>query len=610
MITLPQNLEHHIDEIITHYPPDRKRAALLWLVHLLQEHYGFITPELEEWMAQKLQISTMNVHEVVTFYPMFTQVSRGKFHIKVCRTLSCELGGCGNLLSHLKEKLGVGLDQVTSDGLFSLSTVECLASCGSGPVMMVNDELFEHLTPQKAWAIIEEIKNTSILTQQPLPAPQAPHPLETRLLLTNLSKEGYSGSLEDYTKEGGYAALKKALTQKPEEIIAQVSESELRGRGGAGFPTGTKWKFIDKKSGKPAYLICNADESEPGTFKDRQLIHYDPHQLLEGIIIGCYAIGAHTSYIYIRGEFPRGAQILAQAIAEAKAQNLLGKNILGSGFDCEIYVHRGAGAYICGEEMGLIESLEGKRAYPRIKPPFPALVGLFQCPTAVNNVETLSTIPHIIQKGASWYKTLGVPGSRGTRIMQVSGPVQKPGYYEIELGKLTMRQLIDDICGGLLPGKTLKGVIPGGSSMPILPADKIDVTLDFDSLQKAGTMAGSGGAIVIDTSVSVVDTTLNLAQFYAHESCGQCTPCREGTLWMEKILHRVKHGHGRKEDVDLLYDVANNIDGKTICPLGEAAAWPVKAFVSKFKDEFNEFIQNSAPTQHADSRPSQSTGAH
>lgn len=598
MISVPAALESHIDTIITHYPADRKRAALLWLIHLLQDHYGYIEHDHIEWMANKLGITPMNVWEVVSFYPMFTQKSRGKFNIKLCRTLSCEIGGCGGIIAHLKQKLGVGLDEVTPDGLFSISTVECLASCGSGPVMMINDEMFEHLTIERAGEIIDEIKRSSELREQTLPKPQPAHPRESRVLLANICKDGYDGSLDAYSREGGYEALKKVLTQKPEDIINTVSESEIRGRGGAGFPTGTKWKFIDKKSGKPAYLICNADESEPGTFKDRQLIHFDPHQLLEGIIIGCYAIGAKTSYIYIRGEFPKGAQILIKAIEEARAKNLLGKNILGSGFDCEIYVHRGAGAYICGEEMGLIESLEGKRAYPRIKPPFPALVGLFQCPTAVNNVETLSTIPHIINKGSAWFKNLGVAGSRGTRIMTVSGPVKNPGYYEIEMGKMTMRELIEDVCGGLLDGKKIKGVIPGGSSMPVLPADKIDVSLDFDSLVKAGTMAGSGGAIVIDESVSVVDTTLNLAQFYAHESCGQCTPCREGTLWMEKILHRIKHGGGRKEDVDLLYDVADNIDGKTICPLGEAAAWPVKAFVKKYRDEFDNFIQNPPANTH------------
>ena len=589
-MTIPPQLEHHIDEVITHYPPEHKRAAVLWLLHLLQEHHGFLGQEQVEWTAAKLGLQPINVWELVSFYPMFTAKPRGKFHIKVCRTLSCELCGCGGILDRLQKKLGVGLDENTSDGLFAISTVECLAACGTGPVMMINDELFEDLTPDKAEAIVDRIQTTGQLepprTLSGLPPVPPVHPLEKRVLLANMSKPGYTGSIDDYIREGGYKALRKALGMKPEEIVAEVKDSQIRGRGGAGFPCGMKWGFLAKGTGKPIYLVCNADESEPGTFKDRQLLHYDPHQLIEGILISCYAVGAHVAYIYIRGEMPLGAKILLKAIEEARAKKFLGKSILRKKFDCEIYVHRGAGAYICGEETGLLESLEGKRAYPRIKPPFPAVVGLFGCPTVVNNVETLANVPHIINHGAAWYKTMGVPGSTGTRLVCVSGPVKRPGYFEFEMGKLTLRQLIFDLCGGLKDGRTLKGVIPGGSSMPVLKADQIDVPLDFESLRKAGTMAGSGGIIVLDDSVDIVEATLNVAQFYAHESCGQCTPCREGTLWMEKMLHRMRAGHGRAEDVNLLWDVADNIDGKTICPLGEAAAWPVKAFVTKYRGEF------------------------
>jgi NADH-quinone oxidoreductase subunit F len=485
----------------------------------------------------------------------------------------------------LRQKLGIGPEETTTDGLFTVSTVECLALCGTGPAMMINDETFEHVTPEKLDEIVERIKTTGKLDAQPLPPPQPAHPLEKRVLLANLTKPGYTGSLADYEREGGYAAWRKALGMKPEEIVAEVKSSEIRGRGGAGFPCGLKWSFLAKGTGKPVYLVCNCDESEPGTFKDRQIVHYDPHLLIEGILISCHAVGAKVAYIYIRGEMPLGAKILINAIEEARAKGYVGQGI-------EIYVHRGAGAYICGEETGLIESLEGKRANPRIKPPFPAVVGLFGCPTVVNNVETLANVPLIVKNGAAWFKSMGVPGSTGTKILGVSGPVVRPGYYEFEMGKLTMRQLIYDVCGGLLEGHTLKGVIPGGSSMPVLKADQIDVPLDFESLRKAGTSAGSGGVIVLDDSVDIVAATLNLAQFYAHESCGQCTPCREGTLWMEKTLHRLHAGHGRKQDVDLLYDVADNIDGKTICPLGEAAAWPVKAFVTKYRDEFAKGCEN------------------
>jgi NADH-quinone oxidoreductase subunit F len=587
-MTFPQQLEQRIDEIITHYPPDHKRAAVLWLLHLLQEHFGHLGREQVEWTAAKLGLRPINVWELISFYPMFNSKPRGKFHIKVCRTLSCELCGCGGILQRLQYKLGVGLDENTSDGLFTISTVECLALCGTGPVMMINDETFENLTPDKAEEVVDRIKATGQLEQQPLPPVQTAHPLEKRVLLANMSLPGYTGSIGDYIDAGGYKALRKAFTLKTDGVAAAVKDSELRGRGGAGFPCGMKWSFLDKKSGKPIYLICNADESEPGTFKDRQLIHYDPHQLIEGILISCYAVGAHVAYIYIRGEMALGAKILKKAIEEARAKKFLGKNTLGKKFDCEVYIHRGAGAYICGEETGLIESLEGKRAYPRIKPPFPAVVGLFGCPTVVNNVETLSNVPHIVNHGAAWFKAMGVPGSTGTRLVCVSGPVKRPGYYEFEMGKLTMRQLIYDLCGGLKDGRSLKGVIPGGSSMPVLKADQIDVSLDFEALRKAGTMAGSGGVIVLDDSNDIVQSTLNVAQFYAHESCGQCTPCREGTLWMEKMLHRIKNGHGQPEDVGLLWEVADNIDGKTICPLGEAAAWPVKAFVTKYRSEFEE----------------------
>jgi NADH-quinone oxidoreductase subunit F len=578
-MTIPAELKRDIDEIITHYPT--KRASVLWLLHLLQEHFGYLGQEQVEWTAQKLGLQPINVWEVVTFYPMFTQKPLGKFHVKVCRTLSCQLAGSQKLLDRLKD---LGAD-------FDVSTVECLASCGTGPAMMINDEHFDNVTPARLDQIIADIRRTGTLAKEPIAKPLPAHPLEKRILLANITKPGYTGSLADYEKEGGYQALKKALSMKPEDIVNEVKDSEIRGRGGAGFPCGMKWSFLAKNTGKPIYLVCNADESEPGTFKDRQLINYDPHQLLEGILISCYAVGAKVAYIYVRGEMPVGSQILLKAIEEARGKGYVGKGV-------EIYVHRGAGAYICGEETGLIESLEGKRAYPRIKPPFPAVVGLFGSPTVVNNVETLSNVPHIIKNGAAWFKTMGVPGSTGTRLVCVSGPVKRPGYYEFEMGKLTMRQLIEDVCGGVTNGEKIKGVIPGGSSMPVLPADNLDVPLDFESLRKAGTMAGSGGIVVLTEDVNIVDATLNVSQFYAHESCGQCTPCREGTLWMEKMLHRIKEGHGRPEDVDLLFEVADNIDGKTICPLGEAAAWPVKAFLKNYRSEFEEACKNRGKNEH------------
>jgi NADH-quinone oxidoreductase subunit F len=447
-------------------------------------------------------------------------------------------------------------------------------------------------------------------------------PQEYRLILKYADQRGYTADIECYLRNGGYEALKKALAiapktlpdgksvSGPEQLREEVRLSGLRGRGGAGFSCGLKWSFVDRKSGKPIYLICNADESEPGTFKDKQIIYKDPHQMLEGMIIACYANDVHLAYIYIRGEFVEGAKILNRALKEARAKNFLGQNILGSGYNLDIWVHRGAGAYICGEETGLIESLEGKRAYPRIKPPyFPAVLGLYMCPTIVNNVETLCAVKHIVAMGATEYAKLGTPNNTGTRIVSLSGHVKKPGYFEVEVGKATIGQLINDpeFGGGLRDGRKLKAVIPGGSSAKVFKAgekfklkrkgpdgkdteqevDMLDLPYDFDSLISAGSMSGSGAIIVLDDSTDIVEALSNIAEFYAHESCGQCTPCREGSLWMAKALHRLTHGQGRKQDADYLVRIADNIPGgRTICAFGEACSWPVQSFVAKFKDEF------------------------
>ncbi len=440
-----------------------------------------------------------------------------------------------------------------------------------------------------------------------------PAPEQRRLIFKHIDEPGYTNDLACYVRNGGYEVLKKSVARKPEEIVNDVKKSGLRGRGGAGFPCGVKWSLLDRKSGKPIYLVVNADESEPGTFKDRYIIHQDPHQLIEGIMITCFANNVKQAYIYIRGEFPEGARILEKAIAEARTANFVGPNILGTGYGCEIYVHRGAGAYICGEETGLIESIEGKRPYPRIKPPyFPAVLGLYQCPTIVNNVETLCHVKHISEMGGEAYSKIGTPNNTGTRILCVSGHVQRPGYYEYEVGKITMGQLLNDVCGGPLPGRTFKGVIPGGSSAKVLRFGETftlknkdgstrtltveDIPMDFDTLAACGTMGGSGGVIVMDDSVNMVDALANLNAFYAHESCGQCTPCREGSLWMKKITARMVHGDARAEDGALLNSVANQIAGRTICAMGEACSWPTMSFVAKFGDEFKAYPEtNNAP---------------
>jgi len=415
-----------------------------------------------------------------------------------------------------------------------------------------------------------------------------------KILLKNLEDKDYKGTIEEYISKGGYKALRKAIVEKkPDEIIEEVKKSNLRGRGGAGFPTGVKWSFVPKDTDKPKYLISNADESEPGTFKDRVIIEKEPHMMIEGIIISSYAIDAHKAFIYIRGEFTYGFEVLKKAVKEAYDKGFLGENILNSGYNLDISIYRGAGAYICGEETGLIESLEGKRGWPRIKPPYPATVGVYDCPTVMNNVETLACIPYIIENGGDKFASIGVPGSTGTRLFCLSGHINSPGVYELPCGIL-LTDLINKYGDGVLNGNKIKGVIPGGSSFPVLTAEELDVKMDFDSLAKKGSGLGSAGVIVMDETTCMVSACLNIAKFYAHESCGQCTPCREGMTWMRDILQRIYDGNGELDDLDLLIEITYNIEGKTICPFGEAGALPVRGFVTKFRDEFEEYIKKKA----------------
>jgi NADH-quinone oxidoreductase subunit F len=425
-----------------------------------------------------------------------------------------------------------------------------------------------------------------------------------QLLLEHVNVPGIN-TLEVYRKKGGYASVEKALkTMTPDAVTEEVKKSGLRGRGGAGFPAGMKWSFLDRKSDKPRYLVCNADESEPGTFKDRYLMERIPHLLIEGMITGSFALGAKTSYIYIRGEYMYIVRILERAIEEAYAAGFLGKNILGTDYSLDLYVHPGAGAYICGEETALLESLEGKRGNPRLKPPFPAIAGLYASPTVVNNVETIAAVVPIVNMGGDEYAKIGIGKSTGTKLISASGHIRKPGVYEIELGVPVEEFLYsDEYCGGMLDSnRKLKAVVAGGSSVPILPADLILKTakgeqrlMTYESLSDGGfatgTMLGSGGFIVYDDRACIVRNLWNFTRFYHHESCGQCSPCREGTGWMEKVLHRLEHGHGQMSDIDLLVDVAKKIEGNTICPLGDAAAWPVASAIRHFREEFEYHVR-------------------
>ncbi len=417
---------------------------------------------------------------------------------------------------------------------------------------------------------------------------------EQRIIRNYVDRQN-SYTIESYLSSGGYSALRKALGMAPGDITDVVKKSGLRGRGGAGFPAGIKWSFVPPDSKKPVYLCCNADESEPGSFKDREILEKDPHQMIEGIIIACYAIRSHKAYIYIRGEMPYGAKRIQQALDEAYAHGYLGTNILLSGFDIDIKLYIGAGAYICGEETGLLESIEGKKGEPRPKPPFPAQIGLFGCPTIVNNVETLACVPHIINNGADWFASIGTPRNTGTKIFGLSGHVNNPGLYELPLG-INLLELIEEYGGGVPGGRKIKAVSPGGSSSAVFSADELDIAMDFDSIAAAGSMLGTAGVTVMDETVSMVKVAQNLAHFYRDESCGQCVQCREGTWWLEKILREIDEGKGSIEYIDIILDACSQMRGTTICALADGCAMPVDSIVRKFRDEFEEHIKRGQPS--------------
>ena len=576
----PENLSQ-LEATIGRYPV--RRSALLPALRLAQEQDGYITPEAMAEIAAILGLSTAQVHDTASFYTMFSLKPEGKTLIEVCTTLSCALGGSEALLHRTCGKLGIKPGQTTADGNFTVKAVECLAGCGGAPAVQVNGEWVENCTDKDMDAVIAGQK-----VYRPFDWPKSPGEM---IIFKNVWTAG-SQSIDVYKKSGGYANLKKYLELPPDHIVDQVKKSSLRGRGGAGFPTGLKWSFLPKDSPKPRYLCVNADESEPGTYKDRVIIEKDPHQLIEACVVSCHAIRSKTCYIYIRGEFLEGARTLNKAVEEAYAAGYAGKNILGTGIDVEIVVHRGAGSYECGEETALLESLEGKRGQPRLKPPFPAVAGLYGCPTIVNNVETLVNVLPILERGAEWFASLGPEKNGGPKLYSISGDVKRPGSYEANLGRITLRQLVYDYAGGPRDGRKIRAVIPGGSSVPILTDDQLDVALDFDSIMKAGSMLGSAGCIVADDSRSMVWLALNLSTFYKHESCGKCSPCREGTGWLYRLLGKIERGKGEEKDLDTLKQVCDSIAGRTLCAFGDAAITPVLSTMDKFLDEYEYYIRN------------------
>ena len=577
-------LEAKYQTLLSRYPV--KRSILVPLLLYAQDEHNYLSKELIAEIARRVDLRVLEVEEVISYYSMLRKKPAGRHNLQICTNISCLLRGGDKLYEHAKRKLGIGHKEVTADGEFSIEEVECIGACAWAPALQENYDFYHDVTPEKFDSLLDQLRAgtaTPDLPAQSVSEHEVP-------VLTRTTHQPNPASLDTYLAHDGYKAIEKALKQMtPEAVIEEMKTSNLRGRGGAGFPTGMKWTFVPKKAEKPKYIVCNADESEPGTCKDRLLMQNDPHQLIEGLLLAGFVVDAHQGYIYVRGEYRYLIDILDRAIEEAYARGYLGKNILGTGFNFELCTHTGAGAYECGEESALLESLEGKRGIPRIRPPFPAVVGLYGGPTVLNNVETFSAVPAVIREGGAWYAGLGTPKNGGTRMFVLSGHVNRPGVYELPMG-FSLRRMIEEVGGGILGGKKVKAVIPGGSSTPVLTADALDTLMDFDSVAKAGSMLGSGGVIVMHEDTCMVKVALRLMQFYAHESCGWCIPCREGTSWLKKTLTRFHAGGGRDEDIRLIEDLAKNMLGRTFCPLGDAAAMPTIAFVQKFRGEFEQHL--------------------
>ncbi len=578
-VTFSAENRARFERLVARYPV--KRSALLPALHLLQEQEGLISLDGMEYLAGLLELTPAQVQDTASFYTMFRFAPAARRQVEVCTNLSCALKGADAWFDHACRQRDA--DRPGADGV-ALHRVECLAACGGGPAVQVDGRWVENATADDVAAVL-----SGRLTARSFDWPKSPG---EPVLLRNVHKQA-STAIDTYRAGGGYGRLKQSLETPPEQIIDTIKRSNLRGRGGAGFPTGLKWSFLPKDSATPRYLCVNADEGEPGTFKDRLLIERDPHQLIEGCIVSAHAIRSRLCFIYIRGEFHEGVATLERALDEARSAGFVGANILGTGVDVEIVVHRGAGSYECGEETALIESLEGKRGQPRLKPPFPATHGLYGCPTIVNNVETIVCVPLILERGAEWFASYGIEKNGGPKLYCISGHVARPGVYEAAMGRITLRDLIfgEGYGAGIPGGRRLKAVVPGGSSTPVLTASEIDVALDFDSLAKAGSMLGSAGTIVMDDSTCMVWMAERLTHFYKDESCGKCTPCREGTGVLLRLLKRIEAGQGSAGDLDHLTSTCEAIAGKTLCPFGDAAIAPPQSTLAKFRAEFEYHVR-------------------
>ena len=577
------------------------RSALGPALYVAQREVGWLPADVMAEIGALFGLDATEVGEFASFYHMLnTHREPGQYHIEICTNVPCMLRGSGKLADALKERLGIDFGETTADGRFTLGHVECLGSCATAPMFSCTEKFtgkiryFEQLdTPEKideALALLASGQGFETCERWPVGPYHHGGKPETNFLLSRVDKPD-SHKIDTYIADGGYEIAKAVLggSKTPAQVIDEMKAANVRGRGGAGFPAGQKWSFLP--AGKyPRYLVVNADESEPGTFKDRMILEYDPHQLVEGIILACYAIEAERAFVYVRGEYYFAAQRLEDAVNEAKAKGFLGQNIFGSGKNLDVVVHRGAGAYECGEETAQLTSLEGYRGHPRLKPPFPAIEGLYAKPTIVNNVETIANVPHVLRNGADWYKQWGTAQSTGFRIFCLSGQVKNPGLYELPHGT-TLRELVFDYGGGLTEDAgELKAVIPGGLSVQFITPDQMDVPLDYENLAKLGSALGSAGVIVIGANQSMVEIARRTVAFYREESCGKCTPCREGTPWLEAILERIEHGEGRTDDIALLTYIADMIGGKSFCPFGYAAVWGLQSNLAKFRGEFDAAI--------------------